>query len=320
MSSTCEMSVVVVTDRAATIAKLMSHLRAQTIADRLEIVIVTPAPDDPGLAPMLEGFAARRVRAVEGLPSLSWLRVPGIEAASAPFVGLIESHSFPEPRWAEALLGALRDDWDGVGPAVTNANPVSRLGWASFLTDYGKWAAPHARAEIDDLPGHNSAYRRDVLLSFGADLRPMMEAETALHTAMRADGRRLCVEPAAITNHLNVSRFASWIRERYHTGRRFAAARAHRWPLWRRIVYGGGSWLIPLVRLPRVLRDARRIGARRSVRWFMPALAGALICSSFGEMLGYLGGSGASMRELSKMELNKWPHLGRRERRAEATA
>src|SRR4051794_20773486 len=43
------LSVIVPADRYGTIAKVMNHLRAQTIADQIEVVIVTPSESTLGM-------------------------------------------------------------------------------------------------------------------------------------------------------------------------------------------------------------------------------------------------------------------------------
>ena len=307
------LSVVVVTDAYDTIRKTVRHLRAQTIADRIELVVVAREPEEAlGLdAAELSELHSHQVVGVDDIQSLSWARAPGIRAAGAPIVALAESHCFPEPEWAERFLAAHEHGWAAVGPAIVNANPASVVSWINLLIDYGPWLAPTRGGEIDDLPGHNSSYRRDLLLAYGPNLEAMLEAETIMHEDMRARGHRLYQEPGALAAHLNVTRTASWIGERFQAGRRFASARSYKWPAWRRAAYAVGSPLIPLVRLRRLLGDVRRTGIGRHFRGFgYPLLALALAVSAAGELVGYVLGSGDSMYELSRMELHKELHVG----------
>jgi hypothetical protein len=267
----------------------------------------------------LKDFLQFRVVEVGPLQSLSWARAPGVRQASAPVVGFVESHSHPSPGWAEALIEAHRQPWAAVGPAVNNANPGSMISWASFLLDYGRWFEPAAAAVIDDLPGHNSSYKRQVLVDYGSELEAMLEAESILHWDMQAKGYRLYLEPRARIVHLNISLPSSWVPERYYAGRRFAAARAQLWSPLRRLLYVSGSPLIPLVRLPRILRDIHRSPRQRDLLpRVLPALIVSLVVSAVGEMIGYAFRSGDAMEKLSKLELNKIPHLAPRDRQAEA--
>ena len=308
------LSVVLVADAYETIHKTVRHLRAQTVTGAIELVVVAPGPIelDEG---ELDALHSSRVVAVGDIRSLSWARAPGIRAAAAPLVALGESHCFPEPEWAERLLAAHADGWAAVGPAVVNANPRSPVSWVNLLLDYGPWLAPTPGGELEDLPGHNSSYRKELLLAYGERLETMLEAETIMHADLRAAGHRLYQEPGARTAHVNVTRTATWIGERFQTGRRFASARAAGWPAWRRAVYAAGSPLIPAVRLRRLLADISRTGAGRELRGYGYALLVlALFVSAAGELVGYALGSGESMYALSRIELHKERHVHPSER------
>jgi glycosyltransferase involved in cell wall biosynthesis len=304
------LSIVIVTDAYETIRKTVRHLRAQTVADAIELVIVAPDGELDLDGVELAELHSYRVVRVGDIRSLSWARAPGIRASSAPIVALAESHCFPEPDWAENLLAAHEGEWAGVGPAVFNANPGSVVSWVNLLLDYGPWLGPTDGGEMGDLPGHNSSYRKELLLAYGERLEAMLEAETIMHADLRAAGHRLYQQPSARTAHLNVTRTASWIGERFQTGRRFASARSHRWPLWRRAVYTVGSPLIPAIRFRRLLRDLARTrtgGELRGYGWALLALA--LGVSAAGELVGYALGSGDSMYALSRIELHKEHHV-----------
>lgn len=313
MSAAAEqaLSVVLVTDTWEAIAKTVRHLRAQTVAHKIELVVVAPESEDLRPDPIsAEAFARIEVVGVAEISSLSWARAPGIRATSAPIVVLGETHCWPEPDWAEHLLDAHQGPWVAVGPAVYNANPSGSVSWVNLLIDYGPWLGPTDGGELDDLPGHNSSYKREALLAFGPRLETLLEAETIMHAELRDHGHRLYQEPRARVVHLNVTRVSSWLGERFQTGRRFASARSYAWPVWRRAAYAAGSSLIPLVRWRRLRHDLRRTGIGRHLGLHGYALlAGALVVSAFGELVGYATGSGDSMFALSRIELHKEVHL-----------
>jgi hypothetical protein len=318
-----ELSFVLVTDCFERIARTVDHLWAQRGREAIELVLVIPtgANLDPS-GPELRGFHGIEVVEVRSIESLSWARVPGVRRASAPIVVLGETHSFPQAGWAEALLAAHRAQWDAVGPGITNANPSTMLSWANLFLDYGIWIEPTEPTEMHDLPGHNSSYRKTILADYDDDeLMRLFEAETMLHLDLRRRGHRLLLEPAARLAHTNVTRWASTFRERFAAGQRFAAARAQHFSTARRLVYACGSPLIPFIRLPRIIRDMRRCGRLRQLMpWILPALCSCLVISALGELWGYLAGSGSSMRHLSRIELDKLPHLRRGDALVDATA
>lgn len=314
-----KMSVIILTpDCYETIRKTMGCLLAQTACDQLEIIIV--ASSTSGLTDGKEQLAQfKDVRVVEIGPmnSTPGARAVGVRHAAAPVVGFAEDHSYPDQGWAEALIAAHRGPWAAVGPAVGNANPQSTLSWTNLAIEYGPWLDPVPAGPVNHLPGHNSSYKRDRLLAYGSQLEAMLEAETVLHWDLRAKGHRLYLEPAAKTFHLNFSSLGASLRLRFLGGRLFASSRARYWKPLRRILYGAASPLIPLVRLPRALRDLHRAGLLpRLLPQVLAVLAFTLASDAVGEMIGYLFGGGQTMRTLSEMEFERHRFLSQKDQRS----
>lgn len=299
-------SVIFGVDSFATIRRMISFLERQTVADQLEIVLASPDPDALGLETSeLLPFHSHRVVRVDSLASLRAAKAAAIQVASAPIVALAETHCFPDPGWAEALIAAHRGPWAAVCPAIGNANPDSWIGWSNLLLDYGPWLHPHPGGEMANLPANNTSYKRDLLLEYGADLADRLEAETALHADLRERGHRLRLEPTAVARHLNVSRPSAWLSERYLVGRFFAGHRAADWSPARRALYVLGAPLIPPLRLVRMVRDLRRAGLLGSVLpRVLPAFVLGALASAIGETMGTVMGPGPVDR-VSEIELHR---------------
>jgi hypothetical protein len=306
------MSVIVITpDRYETVRKTMRHLRAQTVKDRLEIVLVVPTREEAEIDESeLKEFCQYRILEVGGVTSIAGANAVGVRHAAAPIIALTEDHSFPAPDWAEALIKAHRQPYAAVGPVVRNANPNSIVSWADLLIGYGPWLDPAPAGTVDHLPGHNSSYKRAVLLEYGDELEAMLEAETVLHWDLRAKGYDLYLEPAAKTAHTNFGRLSSWMPVQFHCGRLFAADRARQWSRWRRLFFVGGSPLIPLVRLYRIVKELLRPGRRRGLLpRALPALMVGLSLDAVGQMMGCACGAGDSKQRLSEFEFHRERHL-----------
>ncbi len=302
------MSVVVVTpDRYDTIRGVIRSLAAQSVKHELEIVIVaSSAPLIPTDAPELQGFmAVSMVPFAQVARATAAARAAAVHAARAPIVAFVEDHSFPQPGWAQALIEAHRGPYAAVGPAVGNANPTSTIGWANLLIEYAPWMEPARAQAIDHLPGHNSSYKREVILEYGPALASMLEAESILHWDLRSRGLQLRLEPAARTLHMNFTSLAASTRLRLHGGRLFAGARARQWSTARRLAYAAAAPIIPMVRLRRILAQSR--AARRHSRipnLTYPALLFLLACDAAGEFAGYLLGVGAEAQRAATFEFN----------------
>lgn len=316
MSASAELSVLLPTDSFETVEKILACLRAQPRAGRLEIVFV--APSGAGLEDgdaRVHGFAGVRVIEVADVASLPRARARALRAASAPLVLFAETHAYPNAEYLDRLVEAHAGPWPVVGPAIGNANPGSLMSWASLLMDYGRWVEADESGPIEDVPGHNSVYKRDLLLGLD-DLDELMTADTIMHAELRARGHELYLEPAARVDHLNVSQLRWALVERFESGRTFAGMRSRGWTLPHRLAYALGSPLIPLVRFRRIRLSLRRCRDAPSMLRLGPALALALGVSAFGEFVGYLLGRGKT-DHLYDMELHKVRYVLRRERAVE---
>jgi hypothetical protein len=293
-------------DDFSTVRRTVSALHAQTVRHLIELVLVSPT-DDPGvIASEVEGFAA--VKLVNGGPlqTSNISRAAGIRNASAPLVVLAEDHCFPERRWAEALIDAHRDDYAVVGPVLSNGNPHSMMSWANLLLEYGPWLEGAPRAELDSLPGHNSAYKRDLLLAYGDKFEALFEVEDVIQADMRSKGHRMLLTPFARTDHFNFSRLGPSLNLRFNAGRSFAGHRIMGWSFGKRLAYLFGAPLIPVVRLSRIVKLVR---SSDRYRWLfprvLPMLALALLVDGLGELTGYLTGPGDSARILGGIEFDR---------------
>ena len=303
-------------DDFETLRRTVAALRGQTILDRLELVVVAPTVEMSVDPAAVAGFFAVQVISVGPITSSNGARVAGIRAARAPIVVLAEDHCFPEPDWAASLLEAFEQGCAAVGPVLRNGNPRTALSWANFLAEYGHWIGQPA-GEVDQLPGHNSAYRRELLLEYGADLVPLMEAETVMQEVLRKRGERLLLQPKARADHFNFSSFRSSVRLRFHGGRMFAGHRVRGWPWHRKLMYLIGSPLIPFIRVWRISRLLGNSDECRLPKWrLLPVVMGMLIIDGAGELVGYLIGPGRASAELSAIEFHREEHMIPSDRRA----
>ena len=307
---------VIVTDRFETIRKTVRHLSAQNVSNLLELVIVTQFAAALALNEReIADFGVVQVVEVESIFSLARALAAGIRCSSAPIIVIAESHSYPGPGWAEALIKRHQQPFAAVAPVITNANPKSIISWANLFLDYGRCVEPRQTGVVEFLPGHNTSYKREILLQYDSQLDDMMVSEILLQWDMRAKGYQLFMDGAIKTYHLNVTRLLSWLPERFYTGRRFAATRSADWSGLTQLIYAGGSPLIPFVRLPRVLADIRKSTRGQDLLpRILPPLVAGLLASALGEMIGYAIGAGGASKELAKMEIDKVLYVTERDR------
>ena len=298
--------------------RLFRYLAEQTIRERIEIVLVGESRTRLGVDDgAFCGFGGHQVIEVGPIAGLNTPRMIGIRAARAPIVALTEDHCFPAPDWAEALVGAHRGPWAAVGPAVGLANPQRYRAWANYVLQYGPWAQPTASGEREDLPGHNSSYKRALLLEFGDRLADCLVADTILHWELRQRGHRLFLDNAARVHHVFVSRLSPFLAENYDIGRLFAASRSREWSVFARMIYTLGSPAIPFVRFVRTLRSMQERGWLGALLpGILPSLASALAVSAVGEFMGYAFGLGLAVMNTVNLDVRRDRFVSPEEREA----
>lgn len=287
------LSVVLGTDNMDRVATVIDSLTAQTIANTIELILVIVAPPDAPTRERIERrFHSLKIVPVQSMTSLAAARAKGVFAAEAPFVFIAETHAYPDPDLAEKIVAALSGEWSVVVPGFRNANPDSALSWAGFLSDYGAWAASLGPGEIHRGPSHDVAFRRSVLLEFGERLENALTFGDEMNVTLQARGQRTYFDPSAGIEHVNISGFKSFVRERFLTGVLIGEYRRAQWGMARRVVYALGAPLIPIVVLSRIQKGVREIGRRESLpTGTMPALILGVIVKAAGEMRGYLLGA-----------------------------
>ena len=299
-------AIVVVPDTYDTVRHTMSYLQAQTAVEQIEIIFVAPSHKQLGLDESeLTCFHSWHVVEVGTVTSKARGFVTGIRHAHAPVVALTEDHSFPDANWAEVMIAAHQKPWAAVGPSMKNGNPNAMLSWADFYQAYGEWTRPILSGSVRHLPGHNSSYKREILLSYGNQLESLMEAENILHRYMKAEGYELLLESKTCTSHLNFGTWSSWLPKRYYTGRQVASTWSKTWSWPRRLLFTIASSLIPWIRLWRIQRNVRRGQPTSFLLLLMPLLIVGLLIEGIGYMMGFAAGTGDSIEKTEKYEYHR---------------
>ena len=310
------MSVVITTVGGfESIRTVIEHLKKQTMADRLEVIIVsTPMRLTAADEAELKHFSNSIIMEADMDNGLSDAWVDAVNESSAPIVAFGENHAFPVPQWAEALIEAHDGPWAAVGSVIRNANPGSINSWAQLFMTYGPWTGPIESGDAVDLPGHNSSYKRSVLLEYGKELKYMLVRANIMHMDLRARGYKLYMEKRAAVIHINISKTSSILPDLFYNGQLYTASLAHykRWSAPKKIFRALLEPLIILRHFQGTIQSLDRDGQREKLMpAALPIIIAGLTAHFFGKLKGYAAGFGNAQQKINSYEFDRFKHLTR---------
>lgn len=305
-----EASFVVVTDTAATVQGVLRSLRAQTISEVIELVLVCPSVTGLGLeGGDTEGLGGVVVVEAGEFVHTNEAHAAGIRAATAPIVMIGETHSYPEPDALERALSLFADPTVGaVAPQIVNANPGP---WSAVALMFAyERVLGDERRPLHAVPVHTALLRREPLVELGSELGFRLTAAGAVGDILRAQGYRIAFEPTVVVTHLNVARPRSFFVDRYYNGRAYAWGRSRSWGYARRLLYAAGTVALPAVFAVRAVRaPAWSTHVAPFGRAVWPALVVGVVASAAGEAAGYARGAGRSYDVLDEIEVHRARHI-----------
>lgn len=308
-------AVVVMPRGVEELAGSLARLDAQTCRDRIEVVLVhTPAHAREIEAARFRHFRSFRAVTLAAVPAVAAAFAAACQVAAGDVVGLVEDHVLLDPGWAAAVLAAHDRRCAAVAPLMANANPATAISWANFLSSFHEAIGGGAAGPVPCGPGHNTSYKRAVLLQYGAELQALYQSERAFHYRLLRDGHAIWYSPDARLAHLNISRPRLALRHAVLGGALFGRYRSHGMGVAERLVRTAGVPLVPLVRLARILHAVRRApaGGIPPAAWAMLALL--VVGHAFGEALGYWNLAGEIEARYEFFELHRLECLRDEER------
>lgn len=205
------------------------------------------------------------------VPAMRWALLPDV---SEPVVACLEGRCLPGEGWGAAILEAHRrhPSVKAIGGAVEIAEPARYWDRVVWFCEYSAYAPPLADGAARDVSGAHLTYKTAAVRA-EADLLRANAWETLFHLRWQGAIRTI---PAAV-RFRNGMGFLSFVRQRFHYGRGYAASRSSP-------SYVAITPILPFLLTWRTFR--------RPLEW-LPCLPGILLSQtawSLGEAVGYLAG------------------------------
>jgi len=290
---------------------VLKSINNQTVADALELIILTENEDVWKKIDLSLVENVGSVRCLETGPidvsETAILMI--IRSLNTPYAAILEDHASYSPDWAEAVIEAHeKGNWDVVGARMINANPDTFWSWSNLIFSYGPWSYSNVFGEVPDLMRHNVSYRLNTLLKYDdAILKREFRRAGRFHKRLAADGATFYLTSRGYTTHINPSLASVSLNLRIKYGQLHAAMQTlrHQWKFPVRLLLVLGTPVLPLVRFfrryPHVFGDGR---FRYQSFKMLSAYILGLLLEAAGNALGYLFGKGNSEEWLANHESN----------------
>ena len=198
-----------------TLARCLDALCVQECEADYEILVVDSSDD--GTAELVEEKypQVRLIRyAKKTLPGKA--RNRGAREARGSILACTDADCVAPPQWLRRHYLRQRD-WDVVGGALSNANPRSLVGWASYLTEFAGFTPCRKFRPARNLITANVSYKREVLeeTAFLEDIFP--GEDTVFHWTVSGI-RACCLDSSIVVGHLNRTKFRDYLAHQARIG------------------------------------------------------------------------------------------------------
>ncbi|NIV10089.1 MAG: glycosyltransferase [Aliifodinibius sp.] len=289
-----ELSVVVVTlGGREYIPRCLSALQKQEHAVRQEIIV--PCDDRIfDVEALRQQFPDVNFVSVKGRLTYAELRAIGFQKAQGKIIALTEDHCLPRPEWCANILKHHAETIAAVGGSVVKNGKDTRLNWAIYLSDFGRYMPPVKEGPSMYLTDCNVSYKREALTPI-FDLWKKEFHETTVNWTLQKQGKILLLAPDVVVDQQRSLTYQVAFRERYAFGRLFASTRVAATSSIKRLFYTCFSVFLPGLILARVAKNV--FLKRRAIGTFftsIPAILFLGIAWAWGEFIGYLSGRPAT--------------------------
>lgn len=278
---------------SAALRQCLTSLLTQLDATEDEIIIVSNFDADD-IEDLLFSFPSVRHESFASDTDVPNLRSRGIDLARGDIIAMLEDHCTVDSHWSAEIRKGHELPYSIIGGSVENHRVKSKLTWAVYFYDYGKYMLPGVGRVFTSLSGNNISYKRKVLDEVRDQYQDGFH-ETFINEALQRRGYNLYFLPSAVVYHNKSYALKNAVIDSYHHGRLFAARRVASARLALRAFRGLLSPLLPVLLPSRVLLTAvRKRRHLTEVIACFPYLFLLMTAWSCGEFCGYLLGEGAS--------------------------
>ncbi|MBP7461598.1 MAG: hypothetical protein KBA26_09950 [Candidatus Delongbacteria bacterium] len=282
---------------------LRSFISTQPL-DKVEMIFFLPQDFNPDIPESQFSFPIQRITysGIDYFPMLA----RAVESASSDTILFQENHTDLRVNVIDPLLEIIQSgNYDSVGCVIHPGSKNSITDWTAYFSHYLGWGPGHPVGPTTGiLPGHNSAWKKSVLMGLGDQLPLYLQAETILYWKLAKQGHQFYFTDRFYLIHDDKMGFGEMLAESFWFGWIFADTRqkVEGWSRIKRWIYAVAVYAKPLIRLWQVCRS---IPHRQSMSPFLavmllPTIGLNYFANAAGESIGILRRPDPAIRHYSR--------------------
>jgi len=173
----------------------------------------------------------------------------GISQAQSDLLAFVDADCVVEDHWLAEMVAAHQKVDPAIGGVIAHANPESYVGWANYFCEFTQWLPQSLTRPMDDIPSACYSVKRWAFEKYGPFLEDTFCSDTAFNWQLQKAGYAPLFVPTIRVSHLSLYTLKSLLLKKMWHGRAFAKMRVveQAIPLWKRLLYCGGSGVLPFV-------------------------------------------------------------------------
>ena len=289
------------TEDSDRILETLESLRNQTDSHNYEVIIADRRHDDISSRLDTDYPEVQRIPCPPRM-SLPELRTLALDRACGTYIIVTEDHCVPSENWLASMAQAFDQAPEGtvaVGGCVENGVCDTPLDWATFLCEYSYFLESVEEGVTTVLPGMNVAYHHSIFNDLDRELLTSGFWETTVHPVLVNKGHKLYSTNNIRLFHCKKFSFRLFAKQRFIYSRYYAGLRFPPNQLLKRFLACAATVLLPPLLL---FRSTKQIRAKNrfagEFRSAMPTLLIFYVIWAYGEMIGYILGSGDALARI----------------------
>ncbi|MEO6655357.1 MAG: glycosyltransferase, partial [Pyrinomonadaceae bacterium] len=246
------LSVIVVSSYShQSLRNCIDSILANQHLDKVEILVADCCSDKPvsNLIEKYPNVGFIHFPQNTGIPALAGA---GIKQAKGEIIALTDSSCEVGIGWISAILAAHQSSSPVIGGSVDVGGPMKMIDWAAYFCEYGQFMSPLKAATVEVLPGNNISFKRSVIDGRTEYVQPEFW-KTYWCEELKEEGLELISEPTMLVHYSKTFQVVPFFVRRFHHARCFAGMRTRRLSVSKRVLYLGGSPLLPFIFLYRTI-------------------------------------------------------------------